>query len=78
MFICESWWFGWYFPQFCKSDMSKYVYLEVPQRVPSTLRQQESTVFVASSETVSIPLNASCHNGHASNNIYQTRSPHIL
>ena len=36
MFICEIWLFGWYFPQFCKSDMSKYGYLEVFQRVPST------------------------------------------
>ena len=29
MFICEIWLFDWYFPQFCKSDMSKYGYLEV-------------------------------------------------
>ena len=27
MFICEIWLFDWYFPQFCKSDMSKYGYL---------------------------------------------------
>ena len=35
MFICEIWLFGWYFPQLCTSDMSKYGYLEVFQRVPS-------------------------------------------
>ena len=35
MFICEIWLFVWYFPQFCTSDMSKYGYLEVFQRVPS-------------------------------------------
>ena len=29
MFICAIWLFDWYFPQFCKSDMSKYGYLEV-------------------------------------------------
>ena len=34
MFICEIWLFVWYFPQFCTSDMSKYGYLEVFQRVP--------------------------------------------
>ena len=28
MFICEIGFFDWYFPQFCKSDMSKYGYLE--------------------------------------------------
>ena len=39
MFICEI----RFFPQFCKSDMSKYGYLEVFQRVPLTSR--ESTVF---------------------------------
>ena len=38
MFICEIWLFDWYFPQFSKSDMSKYGYLEVFQRVPSTSR----------------------------------------
>ena len=37
MFICEIWLFVWYFPQFCTSDMSKYRYLEVFQRVPSTV-----------------------------------------
>ena len=36
MFICEIWLFDWYFPQLCKSDMSKYRYLEVFQRDPST------------------------------------------
>ena len=37
MFICEIWLFVWYFSQFCTSDMSKYGYLEVFQRVPSIL-----------------------------------------
>ena len=46
MFICEIWLFDWYFPQFCKSDMSKYGYLEVFQSVSSTLRQRESTVHI--------------------------------
>ena len=45
MFICEIWLFDWYFPQFCKSDMSKYGYLEVFQRVPSTSRKRELTVY---------------------------------
>ena len=44
MFISEIWLFDWYFPQFCTSDMSKYGYLEVFQRVPSTSRYRESTV----------------------------------
>ena len=44
MFICEIWLFDWYFPQFCKSDVSKYGYLEVFQRVHSTSRYRESTV----------------------------------
>ena len=44
MFICEIWLFNWYFPQFCKSDMSKYRYLEVYQRVPSTSRYRVSIV----------------------------------
>ena len=38
MFICEICLFDWYFPQFCTSDMSKYGYLEVFQRVPSISR----------------------------------------
>ena len=46
MCICEIWLFDWYFPQFCKSDMSKYGYPEVFQRVPSTSRYRESTVYV--------------------------------
>ena len=46
MFICEIRLFHWYFPQFCKSDMSKHGHLEVPQRVPSTSRQRESTVSI--------------------------------
>ena len=37
MFICEIWLFNRYFPQYCKSDMSKYGYLEPFQRVPSNL-----------------------------------------
>ena len=36
MFICEIWLFHWYFPQFWISEISKYGYLEVFQRVPST------------------------------------------
>ena len=34
-----------HFPQFCKSDMSKYGYLKVFQRVPSTSRYRELTVY---------------------------------
>ena len=45
MFICEIWLFNCYFPQFCKSDMSKYGYLEVFQRVPSTSIYRESIVL---------------------------------
>ena len=45
MFICEIWLFDLYFPQFYKSDMSKYGYLEEVQRVLSTSRQRELTVF---------------------------------
>ena len=45
MFISEIWLFVWYFPQFCTSDMSKYGYLEVFQRVPSTSRCRKSAVF---------------------------------
>ena len=46
MFICEIWLFNWYFPQFFKYDMSKYRYLEVFHRVPSTSRSRESTVVI--------------------------------
>ena len=46
MFVCEIWLFDWYFPQFCTSNMSKYGYLEVFQRVPSTSRLRESTVLL--------------------------------
>ena len=46
MFVCEIWLFHWYFPQYCTSDMSKYGYLEVFQRVPSTSRYRESTVIM--------------------------------
>ena len=38
MFICEIWLFHWYFPQFCKSDLSQYGFLEVFQRFPLTSR----------------------------------------
>ena len=44
MFICEIWLFHWYFPQFCKSDMPKYGYLEVFQRV-LRLRDNESRLY---------------------------------
>ena len=44
MFIGEIWLFDWYFPQFCKSDMSKYGYLEVFQRV--RLRDNESRLYL--------------------------------
>ena len=33
------------FPELCKSDVSRYGYLEVFQRVPWNLRYRESTVF---------------------------------
>ena len=46
MFISDICLFVWYFPHFCTSDMSKYGYLEVFQRVPSTSRYRESTVPV--------------------------------
>ena len=49
MFICEICLFDWYIPQFCQSDMSKYGYLEVFQRVPSTSRKRESTVYSGTS-----------------------------
>ena len=49
MFICEIWLFDWYFPQLCKSGMSKYGYLEVFQSVPSTSRKRESIVYYFSS-----------------------------
>ena len=45
MFICEIWLFDWYFPQFCSSDMSKYGYLAVFQRVPST-SNNESQLYL--------------------------------
>ena len=45
MFICEIWLFVWYFPQFCTSDMSKYGYLEVFQRV-LRLRDNESRLYI--------------------------------
>ena len=36
--ICEIWLFELFFPQYYKSDMSKYEYLEVFSRVPSISR----------------------------------------
>ena len=45
MCICEIWLFDLYFPQFCKSGMSKYGYLEVFQRVPLTSRSREIAVY---------------------------------
>ena len=33
---CKIWLFNLFFPQFCKSDMSNLIYLEVFQRVPWT------------------------------------------
>ena len=44
MFNCEIWLFSWYFAQFCTSYMSKYGYVEMFQKVPSTSRYRESTV----------------------------------
>ena len=38
------------FPQCCKSDMPKYGYLEVFQRVPWNSRQRESTVYIFRAE----------------------------
>ena len=49
MFICEIGLFDWYFPQFCTSDMSKYGYLEVFQRVQSN--DNESLLCFHSPET---------------------------
>ena len=34
IFICEMWFFDLFFPLFCKSNMWRYGYLEVFQRVP--------------------------------------------
>ena len=46
-FICEIWlfYFNYFFSQFCKSDILRYGYLEVFQRVPWVSRKRESTVF---------------------------------
>ena len=41
---------SFFFPQFCKSDKSKYGYLEVFQRVPWNSRYRESTVLTTHSE----------------------------
>ena len=38
IFICEMWLFNLFFPQFCKSDMSRYGYREIFLRVPWTPR----------------------------------------
>ena len=48
------WLFDLIFPQFCKSDMSRYGYLEVFQRVRWNLRYRESTVYY---------LGQICHSG---------------
>ena len=48
MFICEIWLFDRYFPQFCKSDMSKYGHLEVFQRVP-LIRDNEGRLYMIAS-----------------------------
>ena len=56
MFVCEIWFFDWYFFQFCTSDMSKYGYLEVFQRVPLTSRYRESTVSESKFSGISTPL----------------------
>ena len=37
-YLFVIWLLDLYFPQFCKSDMSKYGYLKVFQKVPSTSR----------------------------------------
>ena len=58
MFICEIWLFHWYFPQYCTSDMSKYGYLEVFQRVPSTSRQEE--VFLCATFDTRVSLSQYC------------------
>ena len=36
--ICKNWLFKLFYPQYYKSDMSKYGYLELFLRVPSILR----------------------------------------
>ena len=46
MFIWEMWLFELFFPQFCKSDMSRYIYHEVFQRVPSEIIRLD-LLFVA-------------------------------
>ena len=48
------WLFDLCFPQYCKSDMSRYGNIEVVQRVPWTSRKRESTVFAK--PCVLIPL----------------------
>ena len=55
MLICDIWLFDWYFPQFRKSDMSKYRYLEVFQRVPS-IQNIESRQYLQSVAAVCILL----------------------
>ena len=52
MFICIIWLFDWYFAQFCTSDMSKYGYFEVFQRVHSTSRYFKSKGNVAMDGTI--------------------------
>ena len=69
MFICEIWLFVWYFPPFCKSDMSKYGYLEVFQRVPSTSRKRESTVTKNEFSDPKEPANIICVHHHSAKNL---------
>ena len=46
MFICEIGLFHWYFPQFSKSDMSKYGYLEVFQRVRRLEKTRVDCIYI--------------------------------
>ena len=70
MFICEVWLFDWYFPQFCKSDMSKYGYLEGFQRVPSISRYRESTVYCSAQFNHVVIQAAVCDWTTSMNNIF--------
>ena len=49
IFVKCGWLFEIFFPQFCKSDMSRYGYLEVFTRVPWNSRYRESTVYMSTS-----------------------------
>ena len=48
MFICEIWLFVWYFPQFYKSDMSKYGSLR--------LRDNNSRLYLDHLEAINTPI----------------------